>query len=374
MQEFLSRTLVQNSLQRTGGVQEVMIGYSDSNKDGGYLTSNWELHLAQTRLTQVGKSASIPISFFHGRGGSISRGGAPCERAIAAQPSDSVHGQMRITEQGEVVSSKFANRGTALYHMELLAASVIGHSLRSASDHQEKDCESFSEAFQLLSEYSFSAYRKLVEQPGLLEYYEAASPVEELSLLNIGSRPSRRSGGSSLADLRAIPWVFAWTQNRHLVPSWYGLGSALLAFKEQNEPNTETLSRLFRDSRLFRLVIDEAEKTLSQVDLSIAKEYSELVTNDRVRQQVFGLIEEEYHLAVEQVLRVSGSNLLAERFPRFRRKLTRRLPTVNLIGREQVRLIRHFRSLPQNDPERKRVLIPLLMSINCIATGLGWTG
>lgn len=226
----------------------------------------------------------------------------------------------------------------------------------------------------MLSEYSFSAYRKLVEQPGLLEYYEAASPVEELSLLNIGSRPSRRSGGSSLADLRAIPWVFAWTQNRHLVPSWYGLGSALLAFKEQNEPNTETLSRLFRDSRLFRLVIDEAEKTLSQVDLSIAKEYSELVTNDRVRQQVFGLIEEEYHLAVEQVLRVSGSNLLAERFPRFRRKLTRRLPTVNLIGREQVRLIRHFRSLPQNDPERKRVLIPLLMSINCIATGLGWTG
>jgi phosphoenolpyruvate carboxylase len=374
MQTFLSRTLVQSSLQWAGGVQEVMIGYSDSNKDGGYLTSNWELHLAQTRLTQVGKSTGIPISFFHGRGGSISRGGAPSERAIAAQPSDSVHGQMRITEQGEVVSSKFANRGTALYHMELLVSSVIGHSLRSASEQQEKDCESFSEAFQSLSEYSFLAYRNLVEQPGLLEYYEAASPVEELSLLNIGSRPSRRFGASSLADLRAIPWVFAWTQNRHLVPSWYGLGSALLTFKELNEPNTDTLSRLFRNSKLFRLVIDEAEKTLSQVDLSIAKEYSELVTNDTVRQQIFGLIEDEYHLTVEQVLSVSGSNLLAERFPRFRRKLTRRLPTVNLIGREQMRLIRHFRNLPENDPERKRVLIPLLMSINCIATGLGWTG
>ncbi len=374
MQRFLSRPLVRRSLFSRRGVQEVMIGYSDSNKDGGYLSSNWELYLAQVRLTETGRASGIPISFFHGRGGSISRGGAPTDQAIAAQPPGSIHGQMRITEQGEVVSSKYANRGTALYHMELLASSVIGHSLLSARHNQQDDSELFSQAFQRLAEMSFAAYRKLVEQPGLLEYYESASPVEELSLLNIGSRPARRFGAKSLGDLRAIPWVFAWTQNRHLVPSWYGLGSALQSFHEQPKNAETILSDLFDRSPLFRLVIDEAEKTLSQVDLSIAKEYSELVTNLEIRQRIFGMIENEYHLTVEQVLQISKSNLLAERFPRFRRKLTRRLPTINLIGREQVRLIKHFRSLPEDDPNRRKALVPLLMSINCIATGLGWTG
>ncbi|MCI0653127.1 MAG: phosphoenolpyruvate carboxylase [Methylococcaceae bacterium] len=374
MERFLSRPLVRRSVQNLGGVQEVMIGYSDSNKDGGYLSSNWELHLAQFRLTRVGKACGIPISFFHGRGGSISRGGAPADQAIAAQPPGSVHGQMRITEQGEVVSSKYANRGTALYHMELLASSVIAHSLMSARHDQRDDSEDFTQAFQTLSEASFLAYRKLVEQPGLLEYYESASPVEELSLLNIGSRPARRFGAKSLGDLRAIPWVFAWTQNRHLVPSWYGLGSALQAFRKERDDAEKTLAELFNQSPLFRLVIDEAEKSLSQVDLAIAKEYSELVTDLAVRQQIFSMIESEYHLTVEQVLETSNSNLLAERFPRFRRKLTRRLPTINLIGREQVRLIKHFRSLPDDDASRRKALVPLLMSINCVATGLGWTG
>lgn len=375
MQGFLSRPLVRRSVAHLGGVQEVMIGYSDSNKDGGYLSSNWELYLAQIRLTQVGADSAIPISFFHGRGGSISRGGAPADQAIAAQPPGSVHGQMRITEQGEVVSSKYANRGTALYHMELLASSVIAHSLLSFSRQDCRDSsQKTNEAFQALSEASFEAYRNLVEHPGLLQYYESASPVEELTLLNIGSRPARRFGAKSLADLRAIPWVFAWTQNRHLVPSWYGLGSALQSFRALRVEADRVLADLFKQFPLFRLVIDEAEKSLAQVDLSIAKEYSELVTDLEVRQQIFGMIEAEYHLTVDQVLQVSESNLLAERFPRFRRKLMRRLPSINLIGREQVRLIKHFRSLPQDDPGRKRTLVPLLMSINCIATGLGWTG
>ncbi|MGR9108085.1 MAG: phosphoenolpyruvate carboxylase, partial [Gammaproteobacteria bacterium] len=198
MERFLARPLVQRSVKAFGGVQEVMIGYSDSNKDGGYLSSNWELHLAQLRLTRVGNNSGIPISFFHGRGGSISRGGAPTDQAIAAQPPGSVHGQMRITEQGEVVSSKYANRGTALYHMELLASSVIGHSLMSAWQDHADDSEAFSQAFESLSKASFEAYRNLVEHPGLLQYYESASPVEELSLLNIGSRPARRFGAKSL--------------------------------------------------------------------------------------------------------------------------------------------------------------------------------
>ncbi len=375
MENILSLRIVRQSLERLGRVQEVMIGYSDSNKDGGYLTSNWELHLAQTRLTETGRRAGIPISFFHGRGGSISRGGAPTGQAITAQPSGSIHGQMRITEQGEVVSSKYANRGTALYHMELLAASVMGHSLLTATSDRADTRRENNEVFQELSEKSFLKYRTLVEHPSLLEYYEAASPVEELSLLNIGSRPARRFGAKSLADLRAIPWVFAWTQNRHLIPSWYGLGTALSEFRSSHGEQAEHLLQgLFDHSRLFNLVIEEAEKTLAQVDLHIAKEFSELVANLELRQQIFSMIEDEYHLTVEEVLKTSNSSLLAERFPRFRRKLKRRLPMINQIGREQVMLIKQFRDLPEDDPSRSEALISLLLSINCISTGLGWTG
>ena len=375
MENVLSLRIVRQSLERLGGVQEVMIGYSDSNKDGGYMTSNWELNLAQSRLTETGRKAGIPIAFFHGRGGSISRGGAPAGQAIAAQPPGSIHGQMRITEQGEVVSSKFANRGTALYHMELLAASVMGHSLLTAANDPSEIQAQHNAVFQELSDGSFAAYRKLVEQPGLLEYYEAASPVEELSLLNIGSRPARRFGAKSLGDLRAIPWVFAWTQSRHLVPSWYGLGSALSGFRSAHGESAEQLLQdLFKQSRLFNLVIDEAEKILAQVNLHIAKEYSGLVENQDIRQRIFSMIETEYHLTVEAVLKISKSNLLAERFPRFRRKLKRRLPIINQIGREQITLIKHFREMADDDPSRQEALVSLLLSINCISTGLGWTG
>ncbi len=375
MRELLSNPLVRRSVENQGGTQEVMIGYSDSNKDGGYLSSNWELSKAQTKLTAVGKEAGIPISFFHGRGGSVSRGGAPTGYAIAAQPAGSTHGQMRVTEQGEVVSHKFANRGSALYHMELLAASVFEHSLKSATEPELQPHPEIDEALEELSQLSYSAYRQLVEKPGLVSYYESASPVEELALLNIGSRPARRFGATSLSDLRAIPWVFAWTQNRHLVPSWYGLGEALQQFGDKyGTTGNERLKHLFEQSRLFRLVIDEAEKTLCQVDLSIAKDYSELVPDNAIREQIFSLIEEEYHRTVDQVLSVSGSSLLAERFPRFRRKLSRRLGSINQVGREQVRLVRTFRAMDKEDPERRKQLISLLLSINCIATGLGWTG
>ncbi len=375
MRELLSNPLVRRSVEKQGGTQEVMIGYSDSNKDGGYLSSNWELSKAQTKLTAVGQECGVPISFFHGRGGSVSRGGAPTGRAIAAQPAGSTHGQMRVTEQGEVVSHKFANRGSALYHMELLAASVFEHTLKSATEPELQPHPEIDEALEELSQMAYRAYRKLVEMPGLVSYYESASPVEELALLNIGSRPARRFGATSLSDLRAIPWVFAWTQNRHLVPSWYGLGNALQQFGEKygNEGN-ERLKQLFDQSRLFHLVIDEAEKTLCQVDLSIAKDYSELVPDNTIREQIYSTIEEEYHRTVDQVLAVSGSSLLAERFPRFRRKLSRRLGSINQVGREQVRLIRTFRAMDKDDPNRRKQLISLLLSINCIATGLGWTG
>ena len=375
MQELLELPIVMQTIAHFSGNQEVMIGYSDSNKDGGYFCSNWELYKAQRKITETAKINQINISFFHGRGGSISRGGAPTGQAVAAQPQGSVHGHMRNTEQGEVVSSKFANRGTSAYQMELLAASILQHSLFTEFSETDIMLDDFYPVFEEISTQSLASYRVLLEQPGLVDFYQHASPVEELALLNIGSRPARRSNTTSLEDLRAIPWVFAWTQCRLLISSWYGLGSALQSFRAARpDQGLIILQRLFDDSPLFKLIIDEAEKILAQVDLGIAKEYSELVANESTREQIFSMISEEYHRTVQQILTITGSHSLTERFPRFRRKLARRLPTLNQIGLEQVRLIQRFRSLDENDPHRKQALISLLLSINCIAAGLGWTG
>ncbi|HKP50946.1 MAG TPA: phosphoenolpyruvate carboxylase [Gemmatimonadales bacterium] len=374
MRELLSVPLVRRSVRAQGGVQEVMIGYSDSNKDGGFLTSNWELSKAQIKLTRLGQEAGIPIAFFHGRGGSVSRGGAPTGRAIAAQPAGSIQGRMRITEQGEVVSFKYANRGTAQYQIELLAASVVEHSLKSEREKALAPTAEFDEAMEALSGAAQASYRGLIDHPDLLTYYQAASPLEELSMLNLGSRPARRFGARSLSDLRAIPWVFAWSQNRHFVPGWYGVGTGILTFLEVRGPRgAALLNRMFTESRLFRLIVDEVEKTLTYVDLEIAREYAELVPDTGVRNSILAMVEEEYQRTVEAVLKISGGRELVERYPRFRRRLGRRLPTINQVSRQQIELLRRFRA-SGGDRSQEEQLSALLLSINTIAAGFGATG
>ncbi len=374
MRELLSVPLVRRSVRAQGGVQEVMIGYSDSNKDGGFLTSNWELSKAQIKLTRLGQEAGIPIAFFHGRGGSVSRGGAPTGRAIAAQPAGSIQGRMRITEQGEVVSFKYANRGTAQYQIELLAASVVEHSLKSEREKALAPTAEFDEAMEALSGAAQASYRGLIDHPDLLTYYQAASPLEELSMLNLGSRPARRFGARSLSDLRAIPWVFAWSQNRHFVPGWYGVGTGILTFLQvRGQRGAALLDRMFTESRLFRLIVDEVEKTLTYVDLEIAREYAELVPDSGVRSTILAMVEEEYQRTVEAVLKISGGRELVERYPRFRRRLGRRLPTINQVSRQQIELLRRFRE-SGGDRSQEEQLSALLLSINTIATGFGATG
>jgi len=374
MKDLLAVPLVRRSVRAQGGVQEVMIGYSDSNKDGGFLTSNWELSKAQIKLTRVGRESGVPIAFFHGRGGSVSRGGAPTGRAIAAQPAGSINGRMRITEQGEVVSFKYANRGTAQYQIELLAASVLEHSLKSEREKALLPTAEFDEAMEALSGAAQASYRGLVDHPDLFSYYQAASPLEEISLLNMGSRPARRFGARTLSDLRAIPWVFAWSQNRHFIPGWYGVGSGILTFLQVRGPRgAALLDRMFIESRLFRLIVDEVEKTLTYVDLEIAREYAELVPDPGARSNILSLVEEEYHRTVEAVLRISGGKELVERYPRFRRRLARRLPTINQVSRQQIELLRRFRE-SGGDKTQEEQLSALLLSINCIAAGFGATG
>jgi len=370
LKELLAVPLVQRSLHGQGKIQEVMIGYSDSNKDGGYLTAHWELAKAQSGLTRLGSEHGVTIAFFHGRGGSVSRGGAPTGRAIAASPAGSIRGQFRVTEQGEVVSFKYANRGTAAYQLELLGSSVVEHVLRSERELALIPVHEFHEAMEALSGTAWSAYRNLMELPSMLAYLQDSSPLEELSLLNLGSRPARRTEAKTLGDLRAIPWVFAWTQNRHMLPGWYGIGSGIEAFLAvRKERGMELLKRMFREARLFRLILDDVERTLLQVDLSIAAEYAGLIQDEAIREPILSRVAEEYRLTCKMILLISGDVAIGQRFPQFRRRLARRLRTLNEVSREQVRLLQEHRNEPSTE-----VRNALLMSINCAAAGFGATG
>ncbi len=372
--ELLKVPLVRRSILSRRRPLEIMLGYSDSNKDGGFLCSTWELINAQRRLIRTASSAGIDICFFHGRGGSVSRGGAPTGRAIAAQPAGTINGRMRITDQGEVVSSKYANRGTALSEMEQLCAGVLAHSAAGNRARYDNRPE-FEEALEALSGLSQVAYTTLLHRPGFLDYFQKSSPVEELSLLKIGSRPAKRFGGGGLDELRAIPWVFAWSQNRHLITGWYGIGTSLEAFtKVRGSHGNHLLDTMMQHSTLFRLVIDEVEKTLYQVDMEIAALYAQLNGDNPHSAEILASIRAEYATTRDWVLRLNGGLELATRFPVFRDRIERVRAITNQTNRMQVELLREFRKSPKQSQQRDDITVPLLMSMNCIAGGLGWTG
>ena len=375
LSDLLTVPLVRRSLVEASNVQEVMLGYSDSNKDGGFVCSTWELVKAQKKIIATAERLGVQVRFFHGRGGSVSRGGAPTGRAIAAQPSGTVLSRMRTTEQGEVVSAKYANRGTALYQLELLSASVLAHSLKSPHETALQENPEFDEAIDALAGMSQVAYSRLLEEPGFVSYFLQASPVEELALLNIGSRPARRFGAASLADLRAIPWVFAWSQNRHLITGWFGFGSALKSFVEiRGQTGQAQLIEMFEKSRLFRLMIDEVEKTLYQTDIDIAARYAGLVRDGQTRDRIFSMIQREYDTTRTQLAAITGQSTLAARFPAFRSRIGEIRPLIDRTNLLQVELLEEFRSAQETDQVRGSTMVPLLLSMNCIAAGLGWTG
>ncbi|MEO0921453.1 MAG: phosphoenolpyruvate carboxylase [Pseudomonadota bacterium] len=366
--DLLDVPLAQRSLTTDGPTIEIMLGYSDSNKDGGFLCSTWELDQAQRKIKRALESHNYKPVFFHGRGGSVSRGGAPTDRAIAAQPSGTIGGRMRLTEQGEVVSANYANRGTAAAHLELLASSVLKRSTRLDDPPRAPE---FNDALDALSGLSQTAYDTLIKMPGFIEYFQQASPVEELALLKIGSRPARRFGATSLQDLRAIPWVFAWSQNRHLITGWYGFGTAIAAFRKyQGARGDELLLAMFEKTKLFHLIVDEVEKSLFLSDLDIASNYASLVSDEDIRKRVLGAISEEFELSCEGLKFVTGSGVIAERFPRLRARFEHIRPSLDRINALQVKLLAEVRS--RDDPGR--VSVPLLQSMNSISTGLGWTG
>jgi len=350
----------------------VMIGYSDSNKDCGIMASQWGLHVAQKAMTNVAAEAGVSLRFFHGRGGTISRGAGPTHLFLDALPTGALQGDHRMTEQGETIAQKYANVSTATYHLELLLAGVTGISLEG--ERSERKTDNCSKIADYLAKESRIAYRDLIEAPGFITFYDQATPIDALESSRIGSRPKRRSGQRSLADLRAIPWVFSWNQCRYYLPGWFGVGSALEAL-ENNEPELfKTLQSELRQYSFLYYVLSNVETNIASADLPIMRDYAELVTDPEIRERVFGIISVEFEKTREQLRKVFGGSL-EERRPRMGKTLLLRARALALLHEQQIATIRLWRAAKKDDPQRAESLLPrVLLSINAIASGLRTTG
>jgi phosphoenolpyruvate carboxylase len=352
-----------------GGVQEVMLGYSDSNKDGGYLTANWALNKAQRALVEVHRDAGVRLRLFHGRGGTVGRGGGPSYDAIRAQPRGAVDGAIRLTEQGEIIGSKYADRDVGRRNLETLVAATLEASF--AGGGTSGDHSRFDPVMDALSEFSYAAYRSLVyETPGFSDYFRASTPVSELGELNIGSRPASRTASQRIEDLRAIPWVFSWSLCRLMLPGWYGFGAAVEAWCAKNPDGMKILVEMYRGSLFFRTVIANMEMVLAKSDLAVASRYAELVPDVALREAVFGRIRDEWQRTVKAVQAITGHDTLLADNPALARSIRDRLPYLDPLNHLQVELLLRHRSGKTDD----RVKRGIHLTINGIAAGLRNSG
>ncbi|MFQ5488469.1 MAG: phosphoenolpyruvate carboxylase, partial [Gammaproteobacteria bacterium] len=362
-------------LKVSGNLQEIMLGYSDSCKDGGILSSSWNLYKAQLKIIEITSRRGIECQLFHGRGGTIGRGGGPTHEAILSQPPGTVHGRIKFTEQGEMVSYKYSNRETALYE---LAVGVTG--LLKASKcvivPPPRACRRHSEILEQLARAGEQAYRDLVDRTeGFLDYFYEATPVSEIALLNIGSRPShRQKSDRSKSSIRAIPWVFGWAQSRHTLPAWYGIGSALETWSAENPQHLEELKAMYRDWPFFRALLSNTQMALFKADMRIAREYASLCSDRALAERIFRHIETEYQRTVDQALQVAEAQQLIEENPSLALSLSRRNPYLDPLSHIQVTVLGRFRDPALSDEERNEWLNSLLRSINAIAAGMRNTG
>jgi phosphoenolpyruvate carboxylase len=352
------------ALLREPGLQEVMIGYSDSNKDGSYLTSTWELFKASRALEGVVRSADLRLQLFHGRGGAVGRGGGSSFEALLAQPAGTVGGRIRITEQGEVVANKYADPEIARQSLETLTAGVVLASLRRPPADELGDGR--GGAMDALAQASMAAYRRMVETPGFVDYFYAATPINEIADLNIGSRPTSRQAARSLASLRAIPWVFSWSQSRAMLPGWYGFGSAV---RDAGVP-VERLAQFAQDWPFFKAMLANMEMVLAKADLGIARRYADLVPDHSLAEAVFGQIRAEWDLTVEALLAITGQTGLLQKNPDLAAVIRARLPYIDPLNHLQIELIRRLRAGDESENVREAIHL----TINGVAAGLRNTG
>ena len=368
---LLEDPFYRSSLRAGDDLQEIMLGYSDSGKDAGYITSNWTLYEAQGVLSSVAGEFGIELRLFHGRGGSAGRGGGPSYQAIMAQPPETLQGKIRITEQGEVISFKYSMRGLARRNLDTVLAAV----LEASADETPREPEpTWVGAMEELSETASDTYRDLVyRDEDFLAFFSEASPIGEISLLNIGSRPARRVQNPTVDSLRAIPWVFAWTQNRFLLPSWYGAGTALAQYTADDE-KLNTLRQMYEGWPFFRTLVDFMQMTLAKSDLRIAENYTSLVSDAAVRKRLWNRISEEHAACVNALLLITGNEYLLDDSPVLQRSIRLRNPYVDPLSYVQVTLLRRLRALPENSPDREDALKTLLLSISGVSSGMLNTG
>jgi len=357
-------------LESRGRVQEVMLGYSDSNKDGGFLTSGWELYRAETGLVEVFRRHGIRLRLFHGRGGSVGRGGGPSYEAILAQPAGAVQGGIRITEQGEVIAAKYSNPELGRRNLEALAAATLEASLLHTKDAAPK--QTFLNAMEELSDHAYRAYRNLVyETEGFEQYFWESTVIAEIGSLNIGSRPASRTNSRRIEDLRAIPWVFGWSQCRLMLPGWYGFGAAVEAFRARHGEGGLTLLRqMAREWPFFRTLLSSMDMVLAKSDMAIASRYADLVRAKALRDAIFPRLQREWEQSITALLAVTAQASLLESNPPLARSIRNRFPYLDPLNHLQIELLKRHR---EGDTD-ERVVQGIHLTINGIAAGLRNSG
>jgi phosphoenolpyruvate carboxylase len=379
MHEMFSLPYYRQLLESRGDMQEIMLGYSDSNKDGGFLTSNWELYKAELALVGVFERHNVRLRLFHGRGGTVGRGGGPSYHAVRAQPRGSVGGQLRLTEQGEVIASKYGDPVVGRRNLATLVAATIETSLLDGvgtpdpdAGAQLKEDELNHQTMDTLSELAFRAYRSLVyETPGFIRYFRAATPVNEIGALNIGSRPASRKATDRIEDLRAIPWVFSWGQCRQSIPGFYGFGSAVRQYLAKDRgPRLAVLRGMYARWPFFSTLVDKLEMVLAKMDMGIAARYASLVPEEKLRDAIFGRIEREYEDTLKAVFAITGTKTLQSN-PSLARSLRNRTPYIDPLNHLQVDLLRRLRAGRGDDDELRRAIH---LTINGVAAGLRNSG
>ncbi|MET4390957.1 phosphoenolpyruvate carboxylase [Bradyrhizobium sp. F1.4.3] len=370
MDRMLSLHDYRRLVDSRGSVQEVMLGYSDSNKDGGFVTSGWELYKAEIGLVDVFERHGVRLRLFHGRGGSVGRGGGPSYDAIIAQPGGAVNGQIRITEQGEIISSKYSNAEVGRNNLEILAAATLEASL--LHPRQSAPRREYLTAMDELSNLAFKAYRGLVyETDGFVDYFWESTVINEIATLNIGSRPASRKKTRAIEDLRAIPWVFSWAQCRLMLPGWYGFGSAVEQWiAEHPDKGMPFLKELYKEWPFFRMLLSNMDMVLAKSSIAIASRYAELVPDEALREKIFGRIRREWHSCIETLLDIMGQDRLLQGNPLLERSVRHRFPYLDPLNHVQVELLKEHRA--QNPDEQ--VLRGIQLTINGISAGLRNTG
>ncbi len=370
-------------LKASGNLQEVMLGYSDSCKDGGILSSSWNLYEAQEKIVSLAEQRGVQCRLFHGRGGTIGRGGGPTHEAILSQPDDTVHGQIKFTEQGEVLSYRYANPETALYELTMGISGLIKAS-RCVIDPPEAPRKDYLGIMEELARFGEEAYRELVDADGLLDYFYEVTPVDAIALLNIGSRPShRKKADRSLGSIRAIPWVFGWAQSRHTLPAWYGIGSAIERWRGADLERLAKLQKMYEEWPFFRALLSNTQMSLFKAEMHIAASYTRLASDAERAARIYGLIAAEYDRTRTQVLNVAGLHGLMEETPDLQLSLARRNTYLDPLNHVQIALLQRYRAGTDESADtrgggetdgREQWLDPLLRSINAIAAGMRNTG